>query len=251
MNRIGVMVNEVAFANLPIIFKNAGYDFMILDCEHGSFDFMQTASMIMVAKLIKLPVIVRIAQCLRKDVTRYMDMGADGILLAMTSSPEQIAEVIRYAKYAPIGKRGISTMRAHTLYNPPPLQTYMKIANENTFMYAQIETLEGVKKAAEIAEIDGVDGVLFGPNDYSCDAGKIGDAKSIYAAIREVAQKVTFCGKRAGIITGNKNYLSVAADSGMTMFSVSSELSLLSEAADINLRTNREYLNVEKITREN
>ena len=243
MNKqVGIMINEIAFPNLPILLKNAGYDFMILDCEHGAFDFTQVASYAAICKLYGMRMIVRIGQCLRKDITRYMDMGADGILLSMTSFPEQIREVVTYAKYAPIGKRGISTMRAHTLYNPPSLQEYMLQANERTYVFAQIETADGVKNAREIAQVTGVDGVLFGPNDYSCDVSAIGDRQVVCGAIEEISRKVKDTGKPFGIITGVKEYLQTAAKCGMTIFSVTSELNLLSQAAKQNVREMREML---------
>ena len=65
-------------------------------------------------------------------------------------------------------------MRAHTLYNPPSLQEYMLQANERTYVFAQIETADGVKNAREIAQVNCVDCVLFGPNNYSCDVSVIG-----------------------------------------------------------------------------
>lgn len=228
---IGIMINEIAFPNLPLILRNAGYDFFILDCEHGAFDFAQAAAYAMTAKLCGIRMIVRIAQCLRKDITRYLDMGADGILLAMTSEPQQIEEAVRYAKYAPAGRRGISTMRAHTLYSPPPLKELMERANQNTQVFAQIETVRGVACAREIAAAAGVDGVLFGPNDYSCDAGVIGDDDAVCGAIQSVAAAAHSAGKKSGIITSVPRYRETAAQSGMAIFSVGSEIGLLSDGA--------------------
>ena len=239
---IGIMINEITFSNLPVILHNAGYDFFILDCEHGAFDFAQAAAYAMTAKLCGIRMIVRIAQCLRKDITRYLDMGAGGILLAMTSTPQQIEEVVRYAKYAPIGKRGISTMRAHTLYAPPSLKEMMERANRNTQVFAQIETVRGVACAEEIAAVPGVDGILFGPNDYSCDAGVLGDATAVCSAIGEVARKTHAAGKQCGIITSVGGYLRAASDSGMTVFSVGSELGLLSDGAKRSLGEVRERI---------
>ena len=63
----------------------------------------------------------------------------------MTNTADDVRKVVEYAKYSPIGKRGISTMRAHTLYAPPSLAEYMLEANERVKVYAQIETELGVK----------------------------------------------------------------------------------------------------------
>ena len=240
--KIGIMVNEIVFPNLPVILKNAGYDFMLLDCEHGPFDFAAAAAYASVAKLCGLKMIVRIAQCLRKDITRYMDMGADGVFLAMTSDAAQIEEVVRYAKYAPVGKRGISTMRAHTMYAPPALAGYMREANEKTFVYAQIETAEGVKNARDIASVRGVDGLLFGPNDYACDIAAAGDGAAVCKAIVSVAESAAAAGKESGLISGVPEFVKTAAAAGMSVFSLASELGLLSAAVKENVRSAGELL---------
>ena len=156
----GIMLNEVAFANFPLIMRNAGMDFMILDYEHGGFDYSAMASIIMGARQVGLPIIVRLADNSRKDITKIMDMGADGLLLPMTESADEIAHVVRYAKYTPLGQRGISTNRAHTFYNPGELSDYMKVANESTTVFAQIETREGLTHLEEILGVDGVAGVF-------------------------------------------------------------------------------------------
>ena len=121
-------------------------------------------------------------------------------------------------------------MRAHTLYNPPSLQEYMLQANERTYVFAQIETADGVKNAREIAQVNGVDGVLFGDRQVVC------------GAIEEISRKVKDTGKPFGIITGVKEYLQAAVKCGMTIFSVTSELNLLSQAAKQNVREMREML---------
>ena len=76
----------------------------------------------------------------------------------MTNTADDIKKVVEYAKYAPVGKRGISTMRAHTLYAPPSLCEYMPLANERIKVYAQIETVSGVVNIEEILSVNGVDG---------------------------------------------------------------------------------------------
>ena len=76
-------------------------------------------------------------------------------------------------------------MRAHTLYNPPPLPDYMKSVNLRTKIYAQIETAEGVERIDEILSVEGVEGFLLGPNDLSDSYGCLGDtaANPILTAI--------------------------------------------------------------------
>lgn len=228
--RAGIMINEIAFSNLPVLFRQCGLDFYIIDGEHGAFDYREFYQMIGAARIAGgIETIVRLPSNARKDIIKLMDMGADSLLLPMTNGAEDIRQVVRYAKYSPVGERGISTMRAHTLYAPPPLKEYMRTANAHTRVYAQIETVEGVEHIDEILEVEGVAGFFMGPNDLSDAYGCLGEkaAPQILEAIARTAESARRHKKTSGIITENAAYLQRAREAGMTMFSCGSELSLL------------------------
>ena len=228
--RAGVMINEIAFSNLPVLFRQCGLDFYIIDGEHGAFDYREFYQMICAARLAGgIETIVRLPSNARKDIIKLMDMGADSLLLPMTNGAEDIRQVVKYAKYSPLGERGISTMRAHTLYNPPPLKEYMRTANARTRVYAQIETVAGVEHIDEILEEEGVAGFFMGPNDLSDAYGCPGEkaAPQILEAIGKTVESARRHKKTSGIITENAAYLQRAREAGMTMFSCGSELSLL------------------------
>lgn len=228
--RAGIMINEIPFSNLPVLFRQCGLDFYIIDGEHGAFDYREFYGMVSMARAIGgIETIVRLPSNQRKDIIKLMDMGADSLLLPMTNCSEDIRQVVKFAKYSPLGERGISTMRAHTLYNPPPLSEYMKTANEHSKVYAQIETVEGVEHIDEILTVDGVAGFFMGPNDLSDAYRCLGDkaAPQILHAIEKTAESARRAGKLSGIITENLTYIQKAREAGMTMFSKGSELSLL------------------------
>ena len=230
MNKCGIMVSEIAFSNMPVLLKNSGLDYFILDCEHGGFDYADISRMIMTARLCGLPIIVRLPNNDRKDIIKLMDMGADGVLLPMTNTVEDIKQVVEYAKYQPIGNRGISTMRAHTFYNPPPINEYLPQANARTKVFAQAETIAGVENIEAILAVEGVDGVFIGPNDMSADYGCLGNenAPEIMSAIEKIAGACKKMGKVGGIITGNQGYLAKAKQSGLEYFCKGSELNAIS-----------------------
>lgn len=228
--RAGIMINEIPFSNFPVLFERCGLDFYIIDGEHGGFDYRELYGMISSARILgTIETIVRLPCNARKDIVKMMDMGADSLLLPMTNCPEDIRQVVKYAKYSPLGERGISTMRAHTLYAPPPLKEYMVAANARTKVYAQIETKEGVENIDEILSVEGVDGCFIGPNDLSDSYGCAGEkcAPVILQAIERVAKSGQIHGKLCGIITENAAYIERAKACGITMFSRGSELSLL------------------------
>ncbi|MBS1400942.1 MAG: hypothetical protein HPZ86_09105 [Clostridia bacterium] len=229
--RAGMMISEIAFSNMPVLLKNAGIEFCILDCEHGGFDYAEVSRLIMTARLCGLELIVRLANNERKDVVKYLDMGADGVLLPMTNTAEDIRKVADYAKYPPLGHRGISTMRAHTLYAPPPVLEYMPAGNARTKIFAQAETRAGVENIDRILAVPGVSGCFIGPNDLSADYECLGDpnAPPILKAIERVGEAAAAAGKISGMITANKNYLSKAKSCRFTAFCVGSELNAIAE----------------------
>ena len=229
--RAGMMISEIAFSNMPVLLKNAGIEFCILDCEHGGFDYAEVSRLIMTARLCGLELIVRLANNERKDVVKYLDMGADGLLLPMTNTAEDIRKVADYAKYPPLGHRGISTMRAHTLYAPPPVLEYVPAGNARTKIFAQAETRAGVENIDRILAVPGVSGCFIGPNDLSADYECLGDpnAPPILKAIERVGEAAAAAGKISGMITANKNYLSKAKSCRFTAFCVGSELNAIAE----------------------
>ncbi len=225
--KAGTMLSEIGFTNFPIILKNNGMDFFIIDCEHGAFDQTILASLIVKAKLVGMQAIIRIGDNRREMITKLADMGATGFLLPMTNCAEDIAKVVEYGKYSPIGKRGISTTRAHTFYNPPKLEDYKKQANEDMKIYAQIETAQGVQNIASILGVEGVDGVFIGPNDLSDDLACIGNNEPVKACIKTVSEAAENTKKQWGIITANKELLDFSTACGVNMISCGSELNML------------------------
>lgn len=225
--QLGVMHSEIPFQNFPLIAKNAGLDFVILDDEHGAFDYSTLSGIIMNANLVGLRLIVRVGDAGRAHVTKLADMGAHGFLMPMTDTPEQARQLVRCAKHSPLGRRGISTTRAHTMYAPPPLAEYKTAANEKMELYAQIETRTGVENVDAILAVEGISGVLIGPNDLSDDLGvSAGDAQ-VLTCVDAVAAAAERAGKPWGIITANQKLLDYARSRNVNMISCGSELNML------------------------
>ena len=230
---LGCMISEISTPNLPRILKAGGFSFVIVDCEHGAFDYSQIASIVAVANGIDLPAIIRVPEIRREGITKYLDMGADGLLVPMVNTAADAAEVVRYAKYAPVGRRGLSTQRAHTEYAPPPIADYMVQANRRTLVWVQIETQRAVCNVRDIAGTEGVDALLIGPNDLAVDYGCPGayDTPAMQAGILTVIAAAREASKPSGIITGNSHLIHYYHDRGMTIFSCGSEISMILSGA--------------------
>jgi len=184
-----------------------------------------------VANGLGLMALVRVPCVAREHIQKLFALGGDAILVPMTGTAEQIRQAVEMAKYFPEGKRGASTMRPHSEYNPGKLADYMKKANERTMVFAQIETDEGVRNAAEIAAVPGVSGLIVGPNDLSIDYGTPGasDTPEMENAYRTVIAAARAQGKPSGIITGNMKLIHHCEELGMQIFSCNSEVGLLAK----------------------
>lgn len=226
---LGTMISEISSPNLPRMLKAGGFEFVILDCEHGSFDYSDASAIIGIANCIHMPIVIRIPEIRREVITKYMDMGANGLMSPMTGCREDIEALVQYSKYYPLGKRGISTQRAHTSYNPPSLSSYMEKANSETIVIAQLETKEGINNSSDILSVEGVDCALIGPNDLASDLGTPGNfnTEEMKACLKTVVDASKEQNKPCGIISGNIPFLKSCRDMGMTVFSCNSEIGII------------------------
>lgn len=229
---LGTMLSEVYTPNIARVIKAGGMDYIIIDCEHGYFDFSQTANIVAVCKGFDLPVIIRIPSIQREFITKALDMGADGLLVPMVNSVEDVTKVISYAKYAPLGSRGISGTRAHTNYDSSNLSSYVKQANETTIVLAQIETKEALTDAEKIASVEGVDGLIIGPNDLAMDLGTPGaiNTEEMKNAVETVIHAASRANKASGIVTSELNFIHECKAKGMTIFSCNSEVGMIKKS---------------------
>jgi len=238
---IGTMITTFTSPDISKILQSCGFDFCMIDCEHGAFTTREAANIIAVARSISMPVMVRVPLMSREPVLKFMEMGANGLLLPNTESAEQAAELVDCAKYAPLGHRGVSLSRPHTDFvKISDGAAYMKKANEETMLICQIESREGVKHIDEILSVDGIDAALIGPNDMTQDYGILdhfNDPQIIEAFERVIAiakSKHKFSGVHFGSHEPLKPWLAKGmqfnmwnSDSGLLMAGAATQINQL------------------------
>lgn len=229
----GTMLSELSTPNIVRIMKTAGFDFIIVDCEHGYFDFSQVAMIASVANGFGMTMLVRVSSISKDNIAKVLDMGVDGLLVPMVNTVEDARHVVSLVKYPPMGGRGISTTRAHTNYNPPPLDQYVEQANSRTIILAQIESREGVENSSQIAAVEGIDALMVGPNDMAVDFGNPGmlETPEITRAIERVIESARNAGKPSGIIDSHIPFLQKWWAKNMSVFSCSSEVGMIMTTA--------------------
>ncbi|WP_344904652.1 HpcH/HpaI aldolase family protein [Paenibacillus hodogayensis] len=232
------VLSELYSPNIPVLLQTCGFDYFIADCEHGYFDYGAIAALAAVSRQAGIRMIVRLPGISREYILKYMDMGVAGLLVPMVSHADEIRQVVEYATYEPLGRRGISTKRAHNDYWCTDLTAYMEKANQETIILAQIETKEGLQNIQAIAETKGLSGLVAGPNDLSSDMGipmQYGHPL-FQQAIGRIYRHASDVNKIAGIITSDITLLMQSRQLGMRMLTWSSELGMIMKGAEAGLK---------------
>ena len=231
---VGTMVITMENPELVKILKVSGFDFFVVDAEHGSFDYGAVARIITVARETGITPIVRVPEVRRETVLKYMEMGARGILLPNTESVEQAKALVEYSKYSPMGNRGVSLFRAHTGFEKVENAVeYMRDRNEENILMVQIESPIGVKNVERILDVDGIDAAFIGPNDLSQSMGIMGQTShpDFLAAVDRVIAAARQRKKFSGMHTMSVDSLLPWIRKGMTLNLWSSEVLLMMDAA--------------------
>jgi 4-hydroxy-2-oxoheptanedioate aldolase len=176
-------------------FAGMGFDYLILDMEHGSLDHARARETLMIARASGVAALVRVSEVHYSLVTRALDAGAEGIVLPRVESRKQCEELVRYARYSPEGQRGLTTFAGHNDYKPvSDVSTFVAERNRDILLIVQIETRVGVEKRHEILSEPGIDGCLVGTGDLSFSLGYPGQtnhpevlaaAEKVFATCRE------------------------------------------------------------------
>jgi 2-keto-3-deoxy-L-rhamnonate aldolase RhmA len=173
--KFGHFVVEFATPGIGHILKSAGADFVLFDMEHSGFSMETVKSALRYFEAADLPAIVRVPSRDYHFIARAADMGAEGIMLPMVGSVEEVRQIVDSVKYHPAGKRGVGLQIAHDRYRPGSVPDKFAAANKRTTIFCQIETAEGVENAEAMAAIDGVDCLWVGHFDLSVSLGIPGD----------------------------------------------------------------------------
>jgi 4-hydroxy-2-oxoheptanedioate aldolase len=152
----------------------AGMDYVVLDKEHGPYGVETIAEYIRCAERRNITPVVRVKDFTRPSILKVLDIGAQGIIIPMIKTKNDVERVIEYSKFFPMGNRGVAPTRASSFGNFTSLEDYFEESNSEILVLPQCETKECVENIDDILSVDGVDGVFIGPYDLSQSLGKPG-----------------------------------------------------------------------------
>jgi len=176
-----VQINSPELVELVAL---SGFDFAILDMEHGNIDFPSLEQLIRAAESRQLRPVVRVPKNTAFPIMKSLDLGAKGVLVPQVETPEQVRQAVQAAKYAPLGARGACPFIRAGGHLVAEWEAHAHQANQDTQLIALIESEKGIEHLEAIVATPGLDAFMIGPFDLSVSLGVAGqiDHPMIHAA---------------------------------------------------------------------
>lgn len=231
----GTFVLEVTTPAVVPILKTCGFGFYVIDLEHGCFDDSELRALISAGKQYGLCPMVRVADSGRATITRALDAGAEGVMVAMVQTLDDVCGCVQSSKYPPLGGRGVHMLRPHTDFIPPKdLVVFLDQANRDIILGVQIETAGAVTLIDQIAAFPGVDLLYLGPMDLSVALGQPGEVghEKVTTVATSMARACRAHGKLAGIHAADPESLARLIPEGVSLFGHAADLRLFWNGAE-------------------
>lgn len=180
------------------VFGLIGYDFVMLDAEHGSFSLDQLENMIRAAELFDITPIVRVVDQRDATILQALDRGAQGVIIPHVNTAAQAAAVVKAARYGPEGHRGAANGRAHDYGVGRSRTESSAVINENVLVIPMVEEVEAVANLDAITAAPGVDILHVASSDLGQSMGNPPQAE-VRAEMAKIVPRIRAAGKHAGI----------------------------------------------------
>ena len=182
------------------ICAGAGLDWLLIDMEHSPNGLESTLAQLQAVAAYPGTAVVRVPIGDVVAIKQVLDLGAQNVLVPMVSSADEARAAVEAVRYPPGGRRGVGSALARSgRWNR--VESYLENADDHVSLFVQIETTEGVDAAAEIAAVDGVDGVFVGPSDLAASLGVLGQQThpDVEAAVLRTFEAVIAAGTPVGV----------------------------------------------------
>jgi 4-hydroxy-2-oxoheptanedioate aldolase len=235
----GPMVSEMRSSGIAVLFAQAGFDFFFIDLEHSCFSLETVSDMILAARAVDIPVIVRPSS--RKSaeyLSRPLDIGASGLLIPQIRTPEDVENVVKWCRYQPMGERGMGLARQHTFFQGGDARETMNGLNEEVLIALQIENKDAIENLSDLLSVPGIDAAYVGPADLSASFGKPGrsDDPEILGAIERVIEVCEAKGVIPGIHTGSVDKARFWVEKGMKMIGFCTDIKLIQQICQTSVQ---------------
>ena len=219
-----------------------GFDWVLLDCEHGSITPEGLETMVMAAEASGITPIARPPTNTPDAVLRVMDRGVLGVQVPHVNTADDAKRAVESVKYYPLGSRGLGAgIRSAGYGFGVTMEEYVKRANQETLVCVQLEEVEALRNLDQILRVEGVDVFFLGPSDLAQSMGYPGraDAPEVQAALNSAFATIVAAGKVPGS-AGNANAVSNYARQGVKYLYTHLTTILASAASDFRLKAGLE-----------
>uniref|UniRef100_UPI00404844F8 HpcH/HpaI aldolase family protein n=1 Tax=Rheinheimera sp. TaxID=1869214 RepID=UPI00404844F8 len=193
--------NTLASPLVTEVMAQAGFDFQIIDLEHGPFILNEIHHHVSACESgTDCSPLVRIPTNQSWMALQSLDQGAHGIVVPHIEDITAAQTIAHSIKYHPHGSRGFTPFSKAGGFSNNRTADYVRTANQETLGIVIIECLNGLKNVQEIVSVDGIDIIYFGAYDLSQALGHPGEPRhpEVVAAIRQGVAQVQSEGKYAG-----------------------------------------------------
>ncbi len=213
-----------------------GYDFVVFEGEHTPWSTNEILPLVRAAELVGLVPLYRTANDSQSLIQRTLDMGAGGVVIPHVETAAQATAIVTATRFPRSGgTRGMSTATHGTFYSDGNWPTFDEESSANFIVAVIIESKLGLQNVEEIAAVDGIDYVFFGPGDLSYDLGVAPDSDAMIDAWNEVVLATRASGKRLLAVSATAGLQPDQADAVLAGI----DLSIYSRAAQSELDSHR------------
>ncbi|WID99844.1 aldolase/citrate lyase family protein (plasmid) [Bosea vestrisii] len=210
----------------------AGYDWLLFDTEHSPGDPLTVLPQLQAVEPYQVAAVVRPASNDVVLVKRFLDLGAQTLLIPYVQNADEAAAAVAATRYPPAGLRGVSGLTRATRFGRIP--GYAKRATDELCVVVQIETVEALQQLEGIASVDGVDGVFIGPADLAASLGHAGEPghSSVEAEVLAAIGRIRAAGKPAGILTPDEAFARRCIAAGSSFTAVAIDAGILARGTE-------------------
>lgn len=237
---VGVFI-EMGSITAAECIGRTGFDYLIIDNEHGTYEGESTLDAVRGANLGGITPFVRVREISRSAIMKPLDIGAKGLIVPYVERVEDVRNLIKWSKFSPLGGRGFCPTRKDgwgcDYPSSEPMEKGMEYWNEETLLIPQCETAGCLSHIEEIVSMKGVDGIFIGPYDLSIGMGIGGqfDNPDFIAALERIKKACHNAGKFVMIFSMKPDaahgYFEQGYDSVTTGIDVNYYIESLKEAA--------------------
>jgi len=210
----------------------SGYDWLLFDTEHSPGDPLTVLAQLQAVAPYDVSAVVRPASNDAVLIKRFLDLGAQTLLIPYVQTAEEARSAVAAMRYAPGGIRGVSGLTRATRFGR--IANYGKLAANELCLLVQVETREALEQLEEIAAVDGVDGVFIGPADLAASLGHVGEPghPAVVEAVEGAIRRICATGKPAGILTPDTVFAKRCIDLGTTFIAVAIDVAILARGTE-------------------